>query len=114
MSSALTPTIPCFRSQTRGESVPRDPEREVASSWATAGKVNSSVDAPWHAEAKRLAGNDRQDIHQRAEGLVGLGQLGKQGAVGSGTGQQEVRLGELGPLQRPGAVVGSYHVRAAA
>jgi hypothetical protein len=33
--------------------------------------------------------------------------------VGSNTGQQEVRHGELGPLQRPGADVGSYHVRAA-
>jgi hypothetical protein len=46
--------------------------------------------------------------------LVGLGQLGQRGAVGSETGQQEVRHGELGPLERPVAVVGSYHVRAAA
>jgi hypothetical protein len=34
--------------------------------------------------------------------------------VGSGTGQQEVRHGELGTLQRPGALIESYHVRTAA
>jgi hypothetical protein len=41
--------------------------------------------------------------------LVGLGQLGQRGAVGSETGQQEVRHGELGPLERPGAVNANYH-----
>ena len=33
--------------------------------------------------------------------------------MGSKTGQQEVRHGELGPLERPGAVDGSYHARGA-
>jgi hypothetical protein len=41
--------------------------------------------------------------------LVGLGQLGQRGAVGSKTGQQKVRHGKLGPLERPGAVGGNYH-----
>ena len=64
---------------------------------------------PHEGQQQEEERDDRQDVHQRAEGLVGLRQLGQRGAVGSETGQQEVRHGELGPLERPGAVEGNYH-----
>ena len=64
---------------------------------------------PHEGQQQEEEGDDRQDVHQRAKGLVGLGQLGQRGAVGSETGQQEVRHGNLGPLERPGAVDGNYH-----
>jgi hypothetical protein len=46
---------------------------------------------PHKRQQQEEEGDDRQDIHQRAEGLISLGQLGQRGAVGSETGQQEVR-----------------------
>ena len=46
---------------------------------------------PHKSQQQEEEGDDRQDVHQRAESLVGLGQLGQRGAVGSETGQQEVR-----------------------
>ena len=54
-------------------------------------------------------GNDRQDIHQRAEGLASLRQLGQRGAVGSETGQLEVSHGELMPLEPHDAINATYH-----
>ena len=50
---------------------------------------------PDKSQQQEEQGNDRQDVHQGAEGLIRLRQLGEGGAVGSETGQQEVRHGEI-------------------
>ena len=56
---------------------------------------------PHKGQQQEEKGDDRQDVHQGAKGLVGLGQLSQRGDVGSETGQQEVRHGRWGPWSGP-------------
>jgi len=68
---------------------------------------------PHKGQQQEEKGDDRQDVHQGAKGLVGLGQLSQRGDVGSETGQQKMRHRKVGPWIRAGSVKVNYHVRAA-
>ncbi len=62
------------------------------------GSAKTHRGLPHEGQQQEKEWNDRQDIHQRPKGLIGLGQLGQRRVVGSETGQQEVRHGEIGDL----------------